>query len=111
MPAPTSTFRWTRSDLSEPRRQLLDLMRRLQFGSIEALPISNKEPELDRARIRRDIKLGSNTIPPACDSEQFELKRQVVELFEQLEALGNGTVEALEVRHGLPFRLVLRQST
>jgi hypothetical protein len=28
-----------------------------------------------------------------------------VELFEQFDRLGNGTIDLIEVKHGLPFRM------
>jgi hypothetical protein len=36
---------------------------------------------------------------------EFELKRQVRDLFDELARLKNGTVIRLEFRHGLPFLL------
>jgi hypothetical protein len=82
-------------------------MQRIVFGRIEGLAVRNGEPVLNpRPRIVRDIKLGSDSAPaPAKDD--FQLKNQVTELLEHLEQLGTGTVECLEVRHGLPFRLTL----
>jgi hypothetical protein len=38
-------------------------------------------------------------------TDEFQLKRQVFDLFEELESLPDGTVVRLEFRHGLPFLL------
>ena len=38
-------------------------------------------------------------------NDEFELKKQVSDLFEELAQLENGTVILLEFRHGLPFLL------
>jgi hypothetical protein len=34
---------------------------------------------------------------------------EVIDLFAQLEALGNGVVTRLEVKHGLPFRMIIEE--
>lgn len=41
-------------------------------------------------------------------ADDFLLKRQVVELIEELTGLGDGIVSLIEVKHGLPFRVFLR---
>jgi hypothetical protein len=38
-------------------------------------------------------------------SDEFELKRAVCDLFDELERLGHGTVIRLEFKRGLPCRL------
>jgi hypothetical protein len=48
---------------------------------------------------------GGNDAAKVTRTSEFELKRQVCELFEELERLQDGTLISLEVRHGLPFRL------
>ena len=37
------------------------------------------------------------------------LKREHLELFENLRLMGDGTVESIEVKSGLPFRLTYEQ--
>ena len=88
------------------------MMHDVRFGLIEALVIRDGEPAFHPPpRVLRDIKLGAaDTARGDLTSVNFELKDQVIELFDHLERLGNGTVELLEVRYGLPVRLVVRQS-
>jgi rRNA maturation protein Rpf1 len=42
----------------------------------------------------------SRTLP-----NEFQLKRQVIELFEYVRAVHAGEIRCLEVRHGLPFSM------
>lgn len=97
--------------LAGPQRQLVDRMTRLKFGRIEELEIRNGVPVFDPApRVVRDIKLGGDaTVYPNLSSKDFELKPQVLDLLAHLTALGDGRVECLEVKNGLPFRLVVRE--
>ncbi|MBM3813924.1 MAG: hypothetical protein FJW20_20030 [Acidimicrobiia bacterium] len=106
MPRDTPT-RWTKAELSAPRRQLLETMQRILFGRIEGLVVSNGEPVLTpKPRIVRDINLGTDSVQ-VPELDDYRLKRQVVELLAQLERIGDGVVKCLEIRHGLPFRLTL----
>ncbi len=97
--------------LSEPQRHLVDRMTRLNFGRIEDLMVRNGLPVFEpKPKVVRDIKLGSDsTVRPNVPRPDFELKPQVVDLFVQLSELGDGLVECLEVKNGLPFRLVVQE--
>jgi hypothetical protein len=64
-------------------------------------PILNSEVKVVRVSRLGD---GSNAAKVAR-TEEFEVKRQVRDLFEELARLENGTVVRLEFRHGLPFLL------
>lgn len=90
-----------------PECQLfLDLIRRICFGRIEGLAVRNGRPALDPPpRIVREIKLG--TVAEQSDISDFASKPQVRELFVLFEAIGDGIVDCVEVRHGLPFRVVI----
>lgn len=99
----------TKGSLSAPRRRLLEIMQRLNFGRVDDLEIRNGDPVFNPVpRIVQDIKLGGENGPrPEIDSADFVLKTQVAEFFDHLSRLGNGSVESIEVKHGLPFRLVI----
>lgn len=103
----------TKSSLSEPRRRLLAAMQRLNFGRIEGLAIRNGEPVFQPApRITQDIKIGGENGPrPELALEDFALKSPVLELFDHLARIGDGTVDSLEVKYGMPFRIVVLQAT
>jgi hypothetical protein len=98
--------------LPAPHRRLIELMQRLNHGRIESLAIRNGGPAFDPPpRVVQDIKLGGENGPrPELQRDDFELRSQVTELFEHLARLGNGVVTVLEVKHGLPFKLVIEQT-
>ena len=86
-------------------------MQRIGFGTIEQLVIRQGEPVLDPPpKVVRDVKFGAENGPrPESDLNDFVLKAQVRDLFAQLDALGNGTIRCLEVKHGLPFRMQVEE--
>lgn len=96
-----------KSTLSAPRRNLLETIQQTYFGTIGSLPIENGEPMCALATIRQEIKLGLERTPrnkpwPA----DFELRAQVLDLFEHFDRLRNALV-TIEIRHGLPHRLTV----
>ncbi|MGO9111120.1 MAG: hypothetical protein ACLP9L_18000 [Thermoguttaceae bacterium] len=59
-------------------------------------------------KITKAIKLGADTTErPATANDDFALKRHVTDLFEQFDRLPDGSVVTIEVRHGLPARLIV----
>lgn len=102
----------TKAALPEPRRQLLELMQSINFGRIEGLMIRDGTPVLaPPPRLVREVKFGGDNGPrPERDANNFVLKAQVVELFQHLDQLGVGAIEVLEIKHGLPFRMLVAQA-
>ena len=101
----------TKSSLSVPRSQLVEWMQQFDFGSIEGLVVQDGEPVLDPPpRLIRDVKFAAEHGPrPESGLGDFALKAQVRDLFDHLDALGNGTIRCLEVKHGLPFRMQIEE--
>jgi len=101
----------TQRGLSEPRRQFVRLMQWLLFGRITNLPVRGGEPVLDPwPRCVREYKLGGeNGRHPKYWTDDFLLKEQHVDLFRQFDAIGDGMISVLEVKHGLPFRMELSE--
>jgi hypothetical protein len=100
--------------LSSSRKRLVELMQQLNFGKIEGLQVHDREPVLEPLpRITQEIKFAAaeNGPRPELGAGNFLLKAQVVELFEQFDRLGNGTVELIEIKHGLPFRMFVAGQT
>lgn len=96
----------TRVSLSPGRRRLVDLMQQVGFGRIDGLIVQGGEPVFVPAtKVVRQIKLASDQGPRAGGERDFVLKAQVLDLFAQFDELGDGRVEELEIKHGLPFRM------
>jgi hypothetical protein len=102
----------TKSSLSAPQKRLLETMQRLNFGRVENLAVFQGEPRFDPApRLIQDVKLGGGENGPRaeCTRDDFALKSQVVEMFDHLSRLGDGSVAVIHVAHGLPCRLTIEQ--
>jgi hypothetical protein len=102
----------TKSSLSTQQKRLLETLQRTNYGRIEGLRIRGGQPIFDPPpRVVKDVKLGATDIGarPELESGDFALKREHIELFEQFRNLGNGTIDCLVVKGGLPFLLTLEQ--
>ena len=86
-------------------------MQAIHFGRMENIVVHDGQPLFDPPpKIIREIKFGGeNEARKELNSNDFLLKTQVVELFKQLEKLGDGTVLSLEIKHGLPFRMTVEE--
>jgi hypothetical protein len=106
------TTNLTKAALSAPRRRLLELMQSVNFGRVEGLLVRGGEPVFEPApRVVREIKMGGENGPrPERNAGNFLLKDQAVELFRHLDHLRDGEIEVLEVKHGLPFRLLVTEA-
>ena len=102
----------TKSSLPEPHRQLLELMQHVNFGRIERLVIDEGQPLLEpRPRVVREFRFpGENGSRPEAAIEDFSLKAQVVELFRSFDEMRDGLIDVLEIKHGLPFRMIVEDS-
>jgi len=100
-----------KSFLSRPRARLIELMQELNFGQVRGLVVRDGEPVFDPPpRVVREVKFGSENGPrPESAKGDFALKAQVREMLAQLEALDDGVVECIEVKHGLPFKMTVEE--
>ena len=98
--------------LTLSRRRLVELMQTINFGRIESLAVRGGDPVFDpKPRVVREIKFGGENGPrPETVTADFRLKAQVVDLFRELDHLRDGTVEVLEIKHGLPFRVFVAEA-
>ena len=103
----------SKQDLSARRASLLELMQNINFGRIEGLAVQDREPILNPPpRIIREVKFGGENGPRhELDAGNFLLKSQVVELFQHFDQLGDAAIEVLEIKHGLPFRMMVAEVT
>ena len=102
----------SKADLPPAGARLVELMQGINFGRIDGLIVRGGQPILDPpSEIVRQVKFGGENGPrPETAIEDFLLKSQVVECFDQLRRLGDGVVESLEIKNGLPFRMTVRDT-
>jgi len=98
------------SDLSVPRQMLIRLCQEVNYGSLRGLLIREREPVFDPPPVLLvDIKLDCRTSARLeTDLRDFLLKDEAVRLMDQLDRLVTTTIELLEVRAGMPRRMILR---
>lgn len=99
------------SDLSPGCRSLLELIRRVNFGRIEALAVRGGEPVLHPPpRVVRAVRLAQiGPMRPEPASTQYPLKREQIALVEALAAIGTGVIETIKVHDGLPVALEIHE--
>ena len=100
----------TKSTLTPTQRKTVEILEALEFGVIERLLISGGMPCFEpEPRIVQAIKLDSapEQQPDHSDAD-LTLKIEFERLFDQLSQLHDGVVD-IEVRHGAPFRLVVKR--
>ena len=96
-----------KSDLSPPRQRFLETCQKLGFGRFEQLPFHGRELTLNPPPCMvRDIMFGKESdFSPKSASDDFELKAQAIEFFQYLDRTGDGVIDVLVVKHGLPFQM------
>jgi len=101
----------TKAQLTPGRKRLVEWMQRMYYGRIEGLPVRGGQPVCDPPpRLVREVKLDGERGPHTMLSrEDFVLKAQVQELFAQIEMIGDGVILVIEVRNGLPVKMVFEE--
>jgi hypothetical protein len=97
------------SQLSASRQVLVRLCQDINFGQIQDLHVRNADPVWDPApTVLSEVKLDIEEAPrPESDSPDFKLSSQIQRLMRRLDELSDGRIERIEVREGIPRRLVL----
>lgn len=90
------------------RKRLIGAMQKYPYSKIENLAVANGNPVFGpTTRLIAETKLGGGDgARPEANLADFVLKREHVELFRQLDEIGSGVILVLEVRAGLPFRMI-----
>jgi hypothetical protein len=98
----------TLSGHNPARQKLLRILQENPFSRIENLAVINGQPQFDpNTKIIAEHKFGTNDGPRReTELADFVLKKEHVELFRQFDAIGSGVILTLEVRGGLPFRMI-----
>ena len=101
----------TSASLSPSQRQLVDLMRRINYGRIEALHIRAGAPVFDPPpRVVRKVKIGGENSPRREPSPNEPLKKDLIEMFDHMALVGDGVVRSIEVKNGMPFSLDIEET-
>lgn len=99
------------SQLSAPRRALVRLFQSINFGHVEGLEIRGGEPVFNPAPIvTTEIKLDvPNASPAETDLPDFELRSELTRLLEELDRIGDGVIERIDIRYGVPRRALIER--
>ena len=99
------------SQLSAPRQALVLLLQSLHFGHIDGLEVRSCEPTFSPApTVIAEVKLDATTEPRLeTHSADFELRAELTRLMEQLDLLGDGSIDRIDVRYGVPRRALIER--
>ena len=102
----------TKAGLSAPRRRLLVSMQQLNFGRIEDLEIRDGDPVFSpRPAWCRTSSWAARTVRGRNSATRILCSRTKSRSSSiTSRGYGDGTVESIEVKHGLPFRLVIEMA-
>jgi len=91
--------------LSDARQRLVVLLQRVGFGAVHNLVVRSGEPVLDPPPLVRVRRKNGSVSPsrPSATTADFALKREWVDFFRDLDGIGDGVVQLIEVAHGLPI--------
>jgi len=85
------------------------MMQAVNFGELQCILVKDGDPIFaDGSAVIVDVKLDKEeSSRPQLALEDFELTIEIVRLLSRLDDLTNGTIKSLEVRAGIPRRLLL----
>ena len=97
------------SQLSASRQTLVRRCQDVNYGQIQGVRVRGAEPIFDPVPvIVIDAKLDKEEPPrPETALVDFELRDEVRRLMSRLDELRDGTIQRIEVRAGIPRRVVL----
>lgn len=101
----------TKSTLRPGEQRLLEIARKVGYGSLQNLAVRDGELLAGPlVRTKRRLRLGKTESGRCirCTGEDFHLKTQHVECIERIRRVKNGTV-TIEVQDGLPIDLVIEE--
>jgi len=99
------------SQLSAPRQVLVRLLQSVHFGYVEGLEVRGGEPMFSPApAVFAEVKLDAPSEPwPGTFFADFELRTELTRLIEQLDLLGDGSIDRIDVQYGVPLRAVIER--
>jgi hypothetical protein len=98
------------AEISVQRQAFVRRCQHIAFGEIRALVVTAGEPVFgETTEVLMDLKLDNEERPrPELALPDFALAQEVVRLFAKLDEIGNGTIKHIEIRAGLPRRIVVK---
>jgi len=96
--------------LSRARQAFVRTLQAVNFGELQDIRIQNGEPVFNgSASVVIDMKLDKDEgLRPEIGLADFALNTEVFRMMTRLDELKNGAIQRLEVRAGIPHRLVLK---
>jgi hypothetical protein len=100
------------SELSIQRQLLVRCCQRIDFGKILELVVRGGQPVFtDQTQVMIDIKLDSDPVArPEGELDDFALSAEILRLCSGLDNIRDGIIEQVEVRAGIPRRIVIKAS-
>lgn len=97
--------------LSDPGQRLLRVMQAVNFGRVTFLVRAGAPDPIHKIRTVRTIKLlaGDNGPRPEAGSADFELRKEVISLRDQMATATDGARVTIEVKYGLPFLIEIEE--
>ena len=95
------------SQLSEARQLLIRLCQRINFGELRDIQVLDREPVFEASQVLVDRRLdGDETARVEAQIPDFELCDEFRRLLDQLDVIDQGRISRIEIRAGLPRRLL-----
>ena len=100
------------SQLSPARQALVRILQAVNFGEIRGVRVQDADPILEHDTVVViDTKLDKAEEPRAeLGLADFELRGETCRLMVRLDEIKDGTIERIEVRAGVPRRIVYKSS-
>jgi hypothetical protein len=98
------------AQLSPARQTLVRVLQATNFGELQGIHVQDADPIFDGSSVFvLDVKLDKEEEPrPELGLVDFVLSAEVLRLMSRLDELKHGTIQRLEVRSGIPRRLLFR---
>jgi hypothetical protein len=96
------------SHLSPARQALVRLCQRVNYGQIRGIGVRDAEPLFDSGAVAVVAAKLNREEPPRAELKlsDFDLRDEVWRLMARLDEFKNGVIERIDVRAGLPWRMV-----
>lgn len=98
--------------LSPSRQRLVRILQAINFGELQGVHVRDTDPILDESSVViLDAKLDIDEVPrPELGLADFALSAEVLRLMCRLDELRNCMIQRLQVRAGIPRRVVFQSA-